>query len=264
MDADEKRARAGSFGSVADAYAHFRPGYPGEAVSWLVGATPGQVLELGAGTGRLTAPLLELGHEVIASDPSEQMLRHVATAAPAARRLIARAEEIPLRSSSVDVVVAAQSFHWFESDRALPEIARVLRPGGVLGLIWNQGDLKVPWVKRLFALIGQTTEDQGRDPVEDSELFATSDHQVFRHWQELDRASLVGLIASQSYTAQLADDQRAALLVKVGELYDSYGRGPDGMQLPWRVFGYRSRVAGLANTPPPLDDEGDELFIDFP
>jgi SAM-dependent methyltransferase len=190
------------------------------------------------------------------------MLRHLRAAAPGARPLLARAEHIPLRSSSVDMVVAGQAFHWFDLDRALPEIARVLRPGGVLGMIWNVGDLKVPWVKRLFDLVGYTGRDEGRDPVEDSDLFATSDRRVFRHWQELDRDGLIGFISSQSYTARLSDEDRDALLRKVGELYDGYGRGPDGMLLPWRVYGYRARVAGLASTPPPFDD-GDDLLIDF-
>jgi ubiquinone/menaquinone biosynthesis C-methylase UbiE len=263
MEADEKRQRAASFGSVADAYAAYRPGYPHEAVAWLVGTTPGRVLELGAGTGKLTAGLLELGHDVIATDLSGQMLRHVTSVAPTARRLVARAEAIPLRSSSVDVVVAGQAFHWFDQERALPEIARVLRPGGVLGMTWNVCDYKVPWVKRLFAMIGQTEGRDDEDPVAGSDLFSTSDHQVFRHWQEHDRESLIGLMASQSRTATLSETERAELLAKVGELYDSYGRGPDGMLLPWYTFGFRARVAGLASTPPPMDDDGDDLFIDF-
>jgi SAM-dependent methyltransferase len=263
MDPEEMRERAASFGSVAGAYASYRPGYPDEAVAWLVGTNPGRVLELGAGTGKLTAPLSALGHDVVASDPSPEMLRHVRDAAPRAHRLLARAEVIPLPSSSVDIVVAGQAFHWFDLDRALPEIARVLRPGGVLGMIWNRGDLKVPWVKRLFALIGETGADRGRDPVEGSELFATSEHKVFRHWQELRRDTLIGLMSSQSYTARLPPDERAALLDEVGVLYDGYGRGPDGMLLPWYTYGYRARVAGLASTPPPLDD-GDDLLIDFP
>ncbi len=257
MDADEKSVRAGSFGSVAAPYAKFRPGYPDEAVSWLVGSKPGRVLELGAGTGKLTESLLALGHDVVASEPSEPMLGHVADAAPAAHRVVSRAEQIPLPASSVGVVVAGQAFHWFDQDRALPEIARVLRPGGVLGLIWNHADVKVPWVRRLFALVGQTGDDQGQDPVAGSDLFATSEHRVFRHWQEHGRESLIGLMASQSYTATRSDDDRASLLTEVGRLYDSYGRGPDGMQLPWYAFGYRARVTGLASSP------GDELLIDL-
>jgi SAM-dependent methyltransferase len=262
MDADEKRERAASFGAVADQYSEHRPGYPAEAVEWLVGTRPGRLLELGAGTGKLTASTVALEHDVIASDPAPEMLRHVSTAAPPAHRVVANAEAIPLPSSSVDVVVAGQAFHWFDHDRALPEIARVLRPGGVLGIIWNQGDLKVPWVRRLFALIGQTSSDHGRDPVEGSELFATSEHRVFRHWQEFRRDGLIGLMASQSYTARLPADERTALLEQVGALYDEYGRGPDGMLLPWNTYGYRARVTGLASTPPPVDD-GDDLLIDF-
>ena len=263
MDADERQQRAASFGSVADAYAAYRPDYPAEAVAWLAGTKPGRVLELGAGTGKLTAGLLALGHDVVASDISAQMLSHLDAAAPGARPLVAGAEQIPLQSSSVDVVIAGQAFHWFVQDRALPEIARVLRPGGVLGMIWNVCDFKVPWVKRLFALIGQTESRDDEDPVAGSELFTTSEHEVFRHWQEHTRESLIGLMASQSHTAMLSAEDRTDLLTKVGELYDGYGRGRDGMLLPWHTRGFRSRVAGLANTPPPMDDDGDDLFIDF-
>jgi SAM-dependent methyltransferase len=265
MDAEVARTRAGSFSGVADAYAQYRPGYPDEAVRWLVGTSPGRVLELGAGTGLLTKSLLGIGHEVIACDPARGMLRHLAKSVPAARPLQSRAEAIPLPTSSVDVVAAAQAFHWFDLDRALPEIARVLRPGGVLALVWNSGDKKVPWVKRVFALIGEPDTTELGDPVADSELFATSEARVFRHWQQMSRQSLVGLIASTSYAATLPEPERAALLEEVGHLYDSYGRGPDGMLMPWQARCYRARVSGLAAQADRDVDAGydDALLIDF-
>ena len=254
MDADEKATRAASFGSVAQAYADHRPGYPDDAVAWLVGTEPGRVLELGAGTGKLTTSVLALGHDVVATDPSAEMLARVRTVAPRARRVVGTAEHIALPSGSVDVVVAGQAFHWFDQQRALPEIARVLRPGGVLALVWNTADQKVPWVKKVFNLIGLGDADVGRDPVEGSELFAASERKVVRHWQKFDRVSLLGFCSSQSRVSTLSETERRAILDQVGVIYDSYGRGPDGMLLPWNTYCYRSRVRGPPSEHGPATD----------
>lgn len=259
------RTRAAGFGGVAQAYAEHRPGYPADAVRWLVGASPGRVLELGAGTGKITGAITALGHDVVAADPSAQMLHQLKQHAPGARAVMSQAERIPLSTSSVDVVVAAQAFHWFDAERALPEIARVIRPGGVLALVWNAADLTVPWVRKVFTMIGYLNEGVGDDPVEGSDLFATSDSKVFRHWQQFHRASLMGLVASQSQVASMAPAQRDKILADVGELYDSYGRGHDGMLMPWRSYCYRARVTGLAEfRKEPSPDPDDGLLIDFP
>jgi len=160
---DETPDWAHSFGPVADAYDRGRPSYPPEAAAWLVGRDAATVLELGAGTGKLTEILVGLGHDVHATDPDRAMLDVLEKRVPSARTAVAGAEEIPLADRSVDVVVAAQCFHWFDLDRALPEIARVLRPGGRICLLWNQRNEKIPWVRRLGAIIG--TQEQLRDRV---------------------------------------------------------------------------------------------------
>ncbi len=263
---EEHRRRAGSYGDFAEDYARYRPGYPPEAVAWLTGSSPARILELGAGTGKLTAVLVGTGHDVVAIDPAEPMLRQLRSAAGggSARRVVARAEDIPFSSSSVDVVVAAQAFHWFDPERALPEIARVLRPGGVFGLLWTGGDWKVPWVKRLFALIEADDLDAVDDPLAGSDLFATSDRKVFRHWQQFDKPTLSGFICSSSRAAIMTDDERSELATAVGDLYDSYGRGHDGMLMPWKTYCYRARVTGLANFRRESAPDGDEgLLIDF-
>lgn len=267
MDAEEMRARAASFGSVAQAYADHRPGYPADAVRWLVGASPQRVLELGAGTGKITADIAAIGHEVVATDTSAEMLQQLEHQLPTVRTVVSRAEDIPLSTNSVDVVVAAQAFHWFDEQRALPEIARVLRPGGVLSVVWNNADLKVPWVRKVYALAmtGSLDEAVGDDPVEGSELFARSEAKVFRHWQQFHCLSLIGFVASQSRVATMAPAARESVLADVGTLYDSYGRGPDGMLMPWRSYCYRSRVTGLADFPQESSlDLDDGLLIDFP
>jgi SAM-dependent methyltransferase len=265
MDASTMSSRSESFGRVAGDYARFRPDYPEEAVRWLVGSSPGRVLELGAGTGLLTRRLVALGHEVVACDPAAPMLRHLHSSVPSAAPLLGRAEAIPLRSASVDVVVSAQAFHWFDPDRALPEIARVLRPGGVLALVWNSGDRKVPWVKRVFELIDQPDSANLGDPVAGSDLFSPSDSRVFRHWQQMDEESLVGFVGSTSTAATMPEEERSALLAEVRQLYESYDRGPSGMLMPWRAYGYRARVSGLAAQVRGSSSDGydDALLIDF-
>jgi SAM-dependent methyltransferase len=153
-DADEWTRRGSSFGSVAAAYAEHRPGYPAAAVRWCVapvGRDIGslRVLDLGAGTGKLTAALAELAAEVTAVEPDPAMLEELGRGLPSVRALAGSAEQIPLPDASVDAVLCGQSMHWFDLSRALPEIARVLVPGGTLGALWNSDDDSVPWVAGL-------------------------------------------------------------------------------------------------------------------
>ena len=240
-----------SFARVADAYDRARPSYPREAARWLVGSDYAHVLELGAGTGKLTEQLEALGHRVIATDPLEPMLRHLVAHLPSTRTVAATAERIPLRSRSVDAVIGAQAFHWFDHARALPEIARVLRPGGHLGLVWNHRDFRVPWVKRLGALIG--TQEQESDPTHAllaSHLFGYVETSSYRFWQKLDRELLRDLVASRSNVASMGEMERERVLRKVDELYADYGRGPDGMLLPYVTHCYRAVVR-----PPALEDD---------
>ena len=274
---------AHSFGSVADAYDRGRPSYPREAAAWLCGNDPLTVLELGAGTGKLTDQLVALGHDVHATDPDAAMLEVLRGRLPEVRTTVASAEEIPAPDRSVDVVVCAQAFHWFDLDRALPEIARVLKTGGRLALVWNQRDERIPWVRRLGGLIG--TQDQLRepaDPLVQSALFGFVEDATFRFWQTVDRESIQDLVLSRSNIAVLDADARAAKLDEVLAFYDDYGRGMDGMQLPYEANCFRAVVveppgavvdeesdAVPQESAPPVTDEisdgtdTDMLLIDF-
>jgi SAM-dependent methyltransferase len=261
---------AHSFGGVADAYDRGRPSYPREAVTWLVGDDPATVLELGAGTGKLTRVLVDLGHDVHATDPDPAMLALLEAHLPGVRTAVAGAEEIPLADASVDVVIAAQAFHWFDLDRALPEIARVLRPGGRICLLWNQRNEKIPWVRRLGAIIG--TQEQLRDPAEElifSELFGFVEDSEFTHWQTIDRRTIQDLVLSRSNVAVLDEAGRAAKLAEVLAFYDDFGRGMDGMQLPYVARCFRAVVvepprraeeptAGTAPSDSPPGEGGEE------
>ncbi len=243
MMSDDTPHGARSFGSVAEAYDRGRPSYPREAAVWLVGAEPVTVLELGAGTGKLTAELVALGHDVHATDPDPEMLGLLGRHLPEVRTSVASAEEIPLPDRAVDVVVCAQAFHWFDLDRALPEIARVLKPRGRLALVWNQRDERIPWVKKLGRLIG--TQDQLREPAAplvQSALFGFVEDATFRFWQTVDRDSIQDLVLSRSNVATLDQAGREAKLAEVLALYDDYGRGMDGMQLPYEANCFRATV----------------------
>lgn len=253
MSEDEQvqaRPQARSFGGVAEAYDRARPSYPADAADWLIGSSASRVVELGAGTGKLTQLLVAAGHDVIATDPDPAMLAHLRERAPGARAVVATAEHIPLPSRSADVVVCAQSFHWFDHDVALPEIARILRPGGVLALVWNTRDEGIPWVRRLGSIINNPENRTGLEaPATQSEHFGFVESRDFRFWQSLRRDDLFDLVRSRSNIAVMEETERAAVLERVGALYDEYGRGPDGMQLPYVTMCYRTVVQHLAQPP---------------
>jgi len=256
---DEMLRHASSFGSVADAYERGRPSFPSAAAAWLVGQEAATVLELGAGTGKLTRELVALGHDVHATDPDPAMLKVLSRHLPDTRVSETGAEQIPANDRSVDVVVAAQCFHWFDHDRALPEIARVLKPGGHLALTWNYRNERIPWVRRLGKLIGSQEQriDEVAEPLVLSELFGFVEDATFTHWQQIDRDSIRDLVLSRSNVATLDEEARAAKLAEVIAFYDDFGRGMDGMQLPYNTQCYKAVVTEQAS-PAGEDDEGTE------
>ncbi len=231
------------FGGVVDAYDRGRPGYPAEAVRWMTSPDPVSVLELGAGTGKLTEQLVALGHVVHAIDPDDAMLSRLEQWLPGVRTDLGAAESIPAPDSSYDVVIAAQCFHWFDPEAAIPEIVRVLKPGGRLALTWNQRDERIPWVKKLGRLIG--TQHHAVDPteaLEESMKFIMIESERFKHWQLINRRSIWDLAQSRSDVATLDAESQESLKTELLEFYDGYGRGMDGMQLPYLTRCFRGRV----------------------
>lgn len=146
--------RALSFGAYAEDYDRSRPGYPAAALDWLLPAGARRVIDVGAGTGKLTTALLARGLSVVAVEPDPAMLAVLVARLPAADAHEAGAETLPVADGSVDAVLAGQAWHWFDQARALVEARRVLRPGGWLGLIWNAPDLDSPWDRELARLDG--------------------------------------------------------------------------------------------------------------
>lgn len=211
-----------AFADVAEAYERARPGYPLGAVQWMVGDVPVDVVDLGAGTGKLTRALVALGHRVVAVEPLDEMRAQLEAAVPGARAIAGKAESMPLPDASADVVTSAQAFHWFDHDDALPEIGRVLRPGGRLALVWNSRDDRDPWMARLSAIIGnESIQESDVVPIlEESGLFRWIETARYSFEQALDRDGLIDLVLSRSYLAKLPPEDREPVLDAVGALYD--------------------------------------------
>lgn len=235
--------RARSFGSVAEAYDRGRPAYPADAVAWLAGGEARVVLELGAGTGKLTRGLVDQRHAVFATEPDEAMLAVLRERVPEVSAKVATAEEIPANDRSVDVVVVAQAFHWFDHQAALPEIARVLKPGGHVALVWNSRDERIPWVRRMGEILGrQDLDTSSSEHLVHSDLFGFMEEASFKHWQEIDRETILDMARSRSSFAVMDDDERERHLSDVLAFYDDYGRGMDGMRIPYVTRCYRAVV----------------------
>ena len=214
---------AAGFSAGSGAYARGRPSYPAEAVEFLaaeLGLGPGKkVLDLAAGTGKFTALLVPTGAEVVAVEPVKQMGDELRASVSGVEVLEGTAEDIPQPDDSLDAVTVAQAFHWFDHDKALAEIARVLRPGGGLALLWNRRDDAVPWVKRMNELIRWHEFRYGNydlvdwpDVVERSGRFSPLQSRTFRYEQTLDRGGLEARIRSVSYIAAMEPQERDSVV----------------------------------------------------
>jgi SAM-dependent methyltransferase len=234
---------ATGYGSAAGAYERGRPSYPDEAVAYLaaeLGLGPGaRVLDLAAGTGKLTRLIVEGGADVVAVEPVAAMRAVLATAVPGIAVLEGTAESIPLPDGSVDAVTVAQAFHWFDADAALAEVHRVLRPGGGLGLIWNMMDVGVEWVAVLQELVHGARgsvpaygPSPWRDAFASSRRFTPLTERTFDFVQELDEDGLVDRVASTSYVAALPDAERQRL---VGQVRTLAAGVPHPIRLPYRT-----------------------------
>ena len=216
------QARSLSFGSEAAAYERGRPSYPPDAIDWLLPPGARDVLDLGAGTGKLTTRLVERGLDVIAVDPIAEMLEMLRKSLPETPALLGTAEEIPLADNSVDAVLVAQAWHWFNPARAIPELARVLRPGGRLGLVWNTRDERLGWA-----------------PFTDVQR-----HQV--EWTNyLTPQALIDLVASRSYCITSPTQVRTKTLDQVRELLATHPAlaNAGGLSLPYVTVCVRATLS---------------------
>ena len=231
-------ARARSFGSVARAYDRARASYPQEAVEWVlapVGARAGlRVVDLGAGTGRLSAVLLGMGVDVVAVEPDDDMRALVPADAHA---LSGTAERLPLSDGSVDAVVVGQAWHWFDHQQALSEARRVLRPGGALGLLWNVFDDRVPWVTELAAAAAAEDRLSATDDEPPYDGEPVPERRQFAHCQTMTRDLLIDNLASRSRTVLMAPAARGDLLRRARDLAPA-----DTFELPWVCDTWRAQM----------------------
>jgi SAM-dependent methyltransferase len=240
----EKAARARSFGAAADVYERSRPLYPDAAIDWLVPEGARTVLDLGAGTGKLTRSLTKRGLEVVAVEPLVEMRTGLGWAVPEARILEGTAEEIPLEDDSVDAITVAQAWHWVDPERATAEAARVLRPGGTLGLIWNRRDERVDWVARLGEVMGSAeVEVMEMEEVEIGAPFGSTEAFVTDWERPMDVDLLVEMVASRSYVITATPRRRKEILDGIRVLIEGDPHLGTEFDFPYRTYCFRARLA---------------------
>jgi SAM-dependent methyltransferase len=251
---ERRRAQAASFGAAAAAYERGRPPYPPRGIGWLLPGGAAHVLDLGAGTGKLTRQLRDLGLDVTAVEPSERMREQLRQAVPGVAALAGTAERIPLPDRSVDAVLVAQAWHWVQPAAAVPEVARVLAPGGWLGLLWNIRDEREDWVARLGTIMrGNRDGTDGSYPgtAEISQAppvgppFGPVERRDVEWVHRLSPGSLTDMVASRSYVITLPAADREALLSEVRHLVRTHPAlaGADEIALPYVTRCWRTWLA---------------------
>ena len=242
---------AAGFSNPGD-YEAARPSYPPDAVAWFVehlriapGAT---VVDLAAGTGKLTRLLVPAGASLIAAEPVAGMRATFRDVLPNVPIIATTAEQLPFRDGSLDAVTIAQAFHWFDEDRAIAALARAVRVGGRVGLVWNARDRSVPWVNDVWAIMDRVEKrapwrdhENWRDSaLRDRPGFGPLNAAEFRHVQTVTPAAMVQRVASVSHVAVLPHAEREAVLEEVRNVLrsDPTTRGRDELRVPYRVDCY--------------------------
>ena len=242
LHATRRRELGLSFQDGGEHYDRVRPGYPADSVDWLLPPGAKSAADVGAGTGKFTALLVDRGLQVAAVDPSTDMLEQLRKSYPGVEALEGTAEATGLADSAFDVVSVAQAWHWCDPVKASTEIARILRPHGVLGLIWNQLDTSVPWVHRLSRIMhAGDVHKPGFRPVIGPEFTDLESH--LTSW--LDAVSpedIMELTKSRSYYLRANEATRAKVMGNLEwYLYDHLGHAPGQLLgLPYLTTTWRA------------------------
>ncbi|MHC9043506.1 class I SAM-dependent methyltransferase [Microbacterium saperdae] len=239
--------RATSFGAQAGNYEVGRPEYPFDAVAWMLERMPSgsrRIADVGAGTGKLTRALVAAPDaEVVALDPDPAMLAALRDAIPGVPTFVGSAERMPLPDASLDAVVLGQAWHWVEPVAASVEIGRVVRSGGVLGLIWNIRDERQEWVRRLTEIMhGSAAEEMlaAGDPVIDAP-FGPLEQESWEWSRPMTRAQLHSMATSRSYVITASDEEKARIRRDMDALFDEIGLDESGaIELPYVTRAFRA------------------------
>lgn len=233
---------ATSFGKEASAYSRGRPSYPEAAVSELLRPDASVIADIGAGTGKLTVSLIGFGRTVYAVEPDGTMLDTLTAQLPGVRGVIGTAEQIPLDDAIADALTFGQSWHWVVPEAACAEAARVLRPGGTLGLIWNIRDESKDWVSRLSKILSPSAAEvfvAGDGPTLHGP-FGPLEHKII-HWdRQLTADQLVDMAASRSHVIAVTESERASILGDVRDLADEVSDSEGTIVLPYRTHVFRA------------------------
>lgn len=242
------------FERAADAYERGRPEYPAAAVEHLVKtldiARGTRVVELGAGTGKFTRTLVPTGAEILAVEPVDAMRQKLSELLPGVKMVDGAAEAVPLPDASADAVVVAQAFHWFDGERALAEIHRVLKAGGGLGLIWNVRDDSLAWIHKLTRIIEPYEGDVPRyksfawmSAFRSTRFLSPLAKSEFSHVQELSPEAVEDRVLSISFIAALPDSERQSVREQVRQLVrqESDARNLAVIKFPYRTHVYTCR-----------------------
>jgi len=228
------------FGRAVGDYQRGRPGYPADAVAWLLHGVTGPVADVGAGTGKLTAEVRRLGFDVTAVDPDEHMLAALRDALPAVPTVVGTGESLPFASGSLGALTYGQSWHWVDVPRASAQAARVLRPGGTLGLIWNLRNDAVEWVAALGRAMNSELSESisGAQDVPVDAPFGDIEARAW-HWEHPMSADDVhAMVRSRSYYIASNDDFRARVDAGVSEVLAALGDGP--ILMPYVTHAFRA------------------------
>ena len=240
---------ARGFGDRAEQYEQARPSYAADAVAWLVeqlGIGPdATVCDLAAGTGKLTRLLVPAGAALLAVEPVAGMRSVLHRELPAVPVAAAVAEALPFADGALDAVTVAQAFHWFDQPVALREIARVLRPGGRIALVWNARDDSGGWVVEFTdTVVGRSEFRQGGvaavvGSIAESGLYGAVEETEFDHVQVLRRDELLELVRSRSQCAVVSEEEGLPVLRRAGALFDRYAT--DGtLAMPYTTACFRA------------------------
>ena len=245
LDHGRRRELGQSFQDGGEHYQRVRPGYPGESADWLIPAGARSAVDVGAGTGKFTALLLERGLTVSAVDPSTDMLEQLRAHYPEVSATQGTAEATGLPDSSFDVASVAQAWHWCDPLLASAELARVLRPGGTLGLIWNQLDTSIPWVHRLSRIMhAGDVYKPGFRPVVGPGFEGLESH--LTRWEDsLSTADIMELTKSRSYYLRAGEAIRAKVLANLDwYLHEHLGHAAgEDITLPYLTLTWRAAKA---------------------